>query len=153
MASTWCGASSTGPAQFLNPGGALMCEVGRGRAAVEAAYPELPLLWLDTETSEGEVFWAAGRGLSAPRADTASRDACGWPLLAPLALGAAAACADDDPEMRARPLPERDLRPSGCVARVIAQHAPPPRASRTDAARRRAERLGAAVYARCGLPR
>jgi ribosomal protein L3 glutamine methyltransferase len=51
--------------EFLNPGGALMCEVGRGRAAVEAAYPALPLLWLDTETSEGEVFWAKAEDLDA----------------------------------------------------------------------------------------
>ena len=26
---------------------------------LEAAYPQLPLLWLDTEDSEGEVFWIA----------------------------------------------------------------------------------------------
>jgi ribosomal protein L3 glutamine methyltransferase len=37
--------------------GGLLCEIGRGRAAVEAAFPQLPLLWLDTEDSEGEVFW------------------------------------------------------------------------------------------------
>ncbi len=40
----------------LNPGGALICEVGTGRAALEAAY-DLPFTWLDTEESEGEVFW------------------------------------------------------------------------------------------------
>ncbi|BBF91566.1 50S ribosomal protein L3 N(5)-glutamine methyltransferase [Blastochloris tepida] len=37
--------------------GAMMCEVGRGRPALEAAFPDLPLFWLDTETSEDEVFW------------------------------------------------------------------------------------------------
>jgi ribosomal protein L3 glutamine methyltransferase len=41
----------------LTPQGGLLCEIGRGRAAVEAAFPQLPLLWLDTEDSEGEVFW------------------------------------------------------------------------------------------------
>jgi len=40
----------------LNPGGALICEVGTGREALEAAY-DLPFTWLDTEDSEGEVFW------------------------------------------------------------------------------------------------
>ena len=28
-----------------------------------AAYPQLPLLWLDTEDSEGEVFWIAASDL------------------------------------------------------------------------------------------
>jgi ribosomal protein L3 glutamine methyltransferase len=51
-------------AEFLTSDGALLCEVGRGREAVEAAYPDLPLLWLDTETSEGEVFWARADDLS-----------------------------------------------------------------------------------------
>lgn len=37
--------------------GSLLCEIGRGRKPLEAAYPRLPLLWLDTEQSEGEVFW------------------------------------------------------------------------------------------------
>lgn len=44
-------------AWHLTPEGGLLCEIGRGRDALEAAYPELPLLWLDTEESEGEVFW------------------------------------------------------------------------------------------------
>jgi ribosomal protein L3 glutamine methyltransferase len=37
--------------------GALLCEVGRGRAALERAFPRTPFLWLDTELSQGEVFW------------------------------------------------------------------------------------------------
>jgi ribosomal protein L3 glutamine methyltransferase len=41
----------------LMPGGGLLCEIGRGRAVLEDAYPDLPLLWLDTEESAGEVFW------------------------------------------------------------------------------------------------
>lgn len=40
----------------LNQGGALICEVGTGREALEAAY-DLPFTWLDTEESEAEVFW------------------------------------------------------------------------------------------------
>jgi ribosomal protein L3 glutamine methyltransferase len=48
-----------GARAHLNDGGGLLCEVGRGRANLEDAYPDLPLLWLDTEESEGEVFWVA----------------------------------------------------------------------------------------------
>jgi ribosomal protein L3 glutamine methyltransferase len=43
--------------QHLTPGGGLLCEIGRGRNNVETAFPQLPLLWLDSEHSEGEVFW------------------------------------------------------------------------------------------------
>ncbi len=43
----------------LTPDGGLLCEVGRGRMQLEAAFPQLPLLWLDTEESDGEVFWIA----------------------------------------------------------------------------------------------
>jgi ribosomal protein L3 glutamine methyltransferase len=41
----------------LNKGGGLLCEIGRGRAPLERAYPGLKFLWLDTEASSGEVFW------------------------------------------------------------------------------------------------
>ena len=47
----------------LNPQGGLFCEVGRCQPALVAAYPQLPLLWLDTEDSEGEVFWIAASDL------------------------------------------------------------------------------------------
>jgi ribosomal protein L3 glutamine methyltransferase len=47
----------------LTPQGGLLCEVGRCRPQLEAAYPQLPLLWLDTEDSEGEVFWIAAADL------------------------------------------------------------------------------------------
>ena len=43
--------------KHLNPQGGLLCEIGRGRDMLEAEFPNLPLLWLDTEESEGEVFW------------------------------------------------------------------------------------------------
>ncbi len=39
--------------------GGLLCEVGRGRERLEQEFPRLPLLWLDTEDSQGEVFWLA----------------------------------------------------------------------------------------------
>lgn len=41
----------------LHEGGGLLCEVGRCGATLEKAYPRTPFLWLDTEDSEGEVFW------------------------------------------------------------------------------------------------
>ncbi|RXH15685.1 50S ribosomal protein L3 N(5)-glutamine methyltransferase [Bradyrhizobium guangzhouense] len=47
----------------LTPEGGLICEIGRGRELVDEAFPELPLLWLDTEDSEGEVFWIAAADL------------------------------------------------------------------------------------------
>jgi len=47
----------------LAPQGGLLCEVGRCREAVEDAFPALPLLWLDTEDSEGEVFWVGAQDL------------------------------------------------------------------------------------------
>jgi len=49
--------------RHLTPQGGLLCEVGRGRGPVEAAFPQLPLLWLDTEESDGEVFWIAAADL------------------------------------------------------------------------------------------
>lgn len=42
--------------QYLAPGGTIVVEIGEAREALEEAHPELPFLWLDTETSEGEVF-------------------------------------------------------------------------------------------------
>ena len=49
--------------RHLTDTGGLMCEVGRGRAAVERAYPDKGFLWLDTEESSGEVFWIDAKGL------------------------------------------------------------------------------------------
>ena len=50
-------------AAHLTPQGGLLCEIGRCRPQLEAAYPQLPLLWLDTEDSRGEVFWIAAADL------------------------------------------------------------------------------------------
>jgi len=51
--------------RHLTKGGGLLCEIGRGRRPLERAYPRLPFLWLDTEQSEGEVFWISGADLRA----------------------------------------------------------------------------------------
>jgi ribosomal protein L3 glutamine methyltransferase len=47
----------------LTPRGGLLCEIGRGRENLEAAYPQLPFMWLDTEDSEAEVFWIGAADL------------------------------------------------------------------------------------------
>jgi ribosomal protein L3 glutamine methyltransferase len=46
----------------LNDGGGMMCELGRCAPALEAAYKN-PFLWLDTEHSNGEVFWIKKKDL------------------------------------------------------------------------------------------
>jgi ribosomal protein L3 glutamine methyltransferase len=51
-------------ADHLTPEGGLLCEIGRGREPLEAAFPQLPLLWLDTEESDGEVFWISAADLA-----------------------------------------------------------------------------------------
>ncbi|MDQ0349334.1 50S ribosomal protein L3 N(5)-glutamine methyltransferase [Ancylobacter vacuolatus] len=48
----------------LTPGGGLICEFGTGKEILEAEYPHLPFLWLDTEDSEGEVFWLSAADLA-----------------------------------------------------------------------------------------
>ena len=40
----------------LTPNGVLVVEVGTGQTALEAARPDFPFLWFDTEASEAEVF-------------------------------------------------------------------------------------------------
>lgn len=47
---------------YLNDGGGMMCELGRCGPALEAAYKN-PFLWLDTEGSDGEVFWIKKKNL------------------------------------------------------------------------------------------
>jgi ribosomal protein L3 glutamine methyltransferase len=49
--------------RHLTADGGLLCEIGRCRSALEAAYPQTQFLWLDTEDSEGEVFWLAAAEL------------------------------------------------------------------------------------------
>ena len=50
--------------RHLTKDGALLCEIGRGRKPLEQAFPRLPFLWLDTEQSEGEVFWIGRKDLT-----------------------------------------------------------------------------------------
>ena len=52
-----------GAATHLTPDGGLLCEIGRCRPAMDEAFADLPLLWLDTEDSEGEVFWIGAADL------------------------------------------------------------------------------------------
>jgi ribosomal protein L3 glutamine methyltransferase len=57
----------------LAPDGMLVVEVGQAREAVEAEWPRLPFLWLDTEESEGEVFALPASALGAPTARPRTR--------------------------------------------------------------------------------
>jgi ribosomal protein L3 glutamine methyltransferase len=43
-------------AGHLAPGGTVVMEIGTGREILEAEFPRLPFVWLDTEESEGEVL-------------------------------------------------------------------------------------------------
>lgn len=43
-------------AKFLNPRGVLLVEIGHNRDVLEAAYPELPFVWLETSSGDGFVF-------------------------------------------------------------------------------------------------
>jgi ribosomal protein L3 glutamine methyltransferase len=54
--------------RHLTPDGALLCEIGRGREALEACEPTKKFLWLDTVESAGEVFWLSAKDLSSPSA-------------------------------------------------------------------------------------
>jgi ribosomal protein L3 glutamine methyltransferase len=50
-------------AAHLTPEGGLLCEIGEDRHLLEAEYPDLPFLWLDSAESEAEVFWLASADL------------------------------------------------------------------------------------------
>ncbi|OHC66766.1 MAG: ribosomal protein L3 N(5)-glutamine methyltransferase [Rhodocyclales bacterium GWA2_65_20] len=50
----------------LKPGGLLAIEVGHNREIVDAAFPQLPLTWLDTPSSEDKIFLIRGADLPAP---------------------------------------------------------------------------------------
>ena len=43
--------------KHMNKGGGLLCEVGTGGEILEAEFPDLNFFWLDSEESEGEVFF------------------------------------------------------------------------------------------------
>ncbi len=46
----------SGAKAHLKPHGLLAVEVGHNKEIVEAAFPELPLTWLDTSSGEGKIF-------------------------------------------------------------------------------------------------
>ena len=48
----------------LTPDGGLLCEIGEDREILDAEYPNLPFMWLDTEESAGEVFWLPASAFS-----------------------------------------------------------------------------------------
>ncbi len=53
-----------GAGGHLQKNGGVLCEVGRGRAILEREFPHLPFVWIDTEESEGEVFWLTWQDLA-----------------------------------------------------------------------------------------
>jgi ribosomal protein L3 glutamine methyltransferase len=52
-----------GARRHLTAEGGLLCEIGRCRGALEAAYPQTDFLWLETEDSQSEVFWIGAADL------------------------------------------------------------------------------------------
>ncbi len=50
--------------EHLTDDGVLVCEIGTGRDLLEADFPKLPFIWVDSEESEGEVFALRARDLS-----------------------------------------------------------------------------------------
>ena len=52
----------------LKPGGVIAIEVGHNQDIVNAAFPELPAVWIDTEHAEGKVFVLTREDLSAAQA-------------------------------------------------------------------------------------
>ncbi len=64
-----------GAVDHLNPGGALLVEVGDSDEAVAAAWPELPFLWLEFEHGGGGVFLITREELLAARPSKAGRKA------------------------------------------------------------------------------
>ena len=53
--------------EHMAKSGALICEIGRGRQRLEAEFPSLPIIWLDTRESEGEVFFMRAADLEIAR--------------------------------------------------------------------------------------
>jgi ribosomal protein L3 glutamine methyltransferase len=51
----------------LTERGAIICEIGRGRAILERDFPKLPFVWLDAEDSDGEVFLLRASDLESGR--------------------------------------------------------------------------------------
>ncbi|MDQ0321583.1 ribosomal protein L3 glutamine methyltransferase [Pararhizobium capsulatum DSM 1112] len=49
--------------KHLNPGGGMICEIGRGREILEAEFPHLEFLWLETAEADDSVFWISAEAL------------------------------------------------------------------------------------------
>ena len=47
----------------LNPGGAMICEIGSGREILEEEFPHLEFVWLETAESQDAVFWISAEAL------------------------------------------------------------------------------------------
>jgi ribosomal protein L3 glutamine methyltransferase len=56
----------------LSAKGTLIVEIGDGQKALEASRPDLPFLWLETETSKGEVFALFANALKEANAQSPS---------------------------------------------------------------------------------
>jgi ribosomal protein L3 glutamine methyltransferase len=59
--------------KHLNPGGGMICEIGTGRELLEEEFPDLDFFWLDTEESQGEVFWITAEALGVGEKKKAKR--------------------------------------------------------------------------------
>ena len=53
--------------EHLNPGGMLAMEVGHNQDLVTAAFPDLPVIWVDTAHAEGKIFLVMEQDLPAAR--------------------------------------------------------------------------------------
>ena len=53
--------------RHLTAEGTLVVEIGTGRDILEAEFPRLPFLWLDTAESQGEVFALTAKDLKKGR--------------------------------------------------------------------------------------
>jgi len=63
-----------GARERLSRHGQLIVEIGTGQDLLEAARPDLAFLWLDTETSSGEVFALSADDLKPKRGGSGRRD-------------------------------------------------------------------------------
>lgn len=63
----------------LAPGGGILCEIGEDRDILDAEFPQLPFLWLDTAESAGEVFWLAADAMNVNRQARAQPEKAGRP--------------------------------------------------------------------------
>lgn len=50
-------------ADYLNPGGGMICEIGSGREILEEEFPHLEFVWLETAESQDAVFWITAEAL------------------------------------------------------------------------------------------